>query len=167
MPLPEKDPHTGIIYMLQDYRYIDIYKTSNISEWEIWKLWKPSSVRQNFYQDSDEQMKKKQLTNKKCRTEEKVVAQNFTAHCCAVAPLHFCVLLLTSNMLDSWKNHLDIFKKLINKKQFYLSCLSEDIIRRQDCVNWNGICIEKKIVEMTNQKHFCEMQAAWLPKWSY
>lgn len=44
-----------------------------------------------FYEDSDEQMKKKQLTSKKYRTEEKVVAQNFTAHCCAVTPLHFCV----------------------------------------------------------------------------
>lgn len=68
-----------------------------------------------FYQDNDEQMKKEQMTNKKYRTEEKVIAQNFTVDCCAVAPLHFYVLLLASSMLDSWKNCFDIFRKKINK----------------------------------------------------
>lgn len=76
-----------------------------------------------FYQGNDEEMKKEQLTNKKYRTEEKVTAQNFTADCCAVASLHFYVLLLASNGLDSWKNCLDIFRKQTNRNNFtFLAC---------------------------------------------
>lgn len=47
----------------------------------------------HWYQHNDVHMKKKQLTNKKHKIEEMAIAQNFSADCCAVAPLHLCLLL--------------------------------------------------------------------------
>lgn len=81
----------------------------------------------HLHQDNDVHMEKKQLTKKKHKIEKMVIAQNFTADCCAVAPLHLYLLLLVSNVLDSWKNCLDIFKKQIHKSNWkhfftFLSC---------------------------------------------
>lgn len=88
---------------------------------------KNSFSQTHLYQDNDVHMKKKPLTNKKYKIEEMVIAQNFTADCSAVAPLHLYLLLLVSNMLDSWKNCLDVFKRQMNKSNLkhiftFLSC---------------------------------------------
>lgn len=89
----------------------------------------------HFYQYNDEQMKKKQLINKKYRTEEKVIAQSFTADCCAVAPLHFYCSVACLQHAGLLEKLFGRFQKANKQKQFYLSCLLEEIIRRQDYVN--------------------------------
>lgn len=94
----------------------------------------------HLYEDNDAH--KKQLTNKKYKTD--VIAQNFTADCCAMAPLHLCLLFLVSNMLDSRKKCLDVSKKKKTQNKTknppknpksnwkHLPFLLKEIIRRQD-----------------------------------
>lgn len=114
-------------------KIIDAYKTSTISEWEMG----------NFFEkllQSGTLLPRQWRTNEKATANQQKIQNRRDGHCLELHCRLLCcgtTLLLSSvaslqhaGFLEKLFGH---FQKANKQKQFYLSCLLEEIIRGQDC----------------------------------
>lgn len=100
-------------------------------------------------------------TNEKATANQQKIQNRRDGHCLELHCRLLCcgtTLLLSSVASLQHAGFLEKlfgrFQKANKQKQFYLSCFLEEIIRRQDCVNWNGICIEKNSANHKSKTFF-------------